>query len=291
MNMKTTRLLSMKRVIAMLLVLAATITGFTACDTPGTEPGETLPNTDTEAITEGKKEPEKVLITEPITYALKTAMDGVKILGERHLESENMIPCDWTGSGFEVDVDHHGGDIVFTASATADCLFRAYVDGEEWGGSKYAADPELFHVTKSLTTITLKDVPAGERRIKLIKVTGYTIARAQVHDMSFCGTISQYAPEPNELYIEFVGDSICCAWGTIGGHSGTYTDQDGVQLYMGNFMGKPGSPLFRGGVPMIKHGAFCLETQSEPNSVNRGVGIYDKGEVYRHSVVYAVEKL
>ena len=71
----------------------------------------------------------------------------------------------------------------------------------------------------------------------------------------------------------------------------TYTDQDGVQLYMGNFMGKPGSPLFRGGVPMIKHGAFCLETQSEPNSVNRGVGIYDKGEVYRHSVVYAVEKL
>jgi hypothetical protein len=105
------------------------------------------------------------------------------------------------------------------------------VDGEEWGGSKYAADPELFHVTKSLTTLTLKDVPAGERRIKLIKVTGYTIARAQVHDMSFCGTISQYAPEPNELYIEFVGDSICCAWGTIGAHSGTYTDQDGTLAY------------------------------------------------------------
>ena len=220
-----------QRALAILLVLATVITGFTACTPPVIEPLESLTNPITEEDTLPPKEPEKVLITESITYPLRTAMDGVKILGERHMESDTMIPCDWTGSGFEIDVDHHGGDIVFTASATADCLFRAYVDGEEWATSTYAADSELYHVTKSLTTLTLKDVPAGERRIKLIKVTGYTIARAQVHDMSFCGTISKYAADPNELYIEFVGDSICCAWGTIGGHTGAYTDQDGTLAY------------------------------------------------------------
>jgi galactose mutarotase-like enzyme len=70
----------------------------------------------------------------------------------------------------------------------------------------------------------------------------------------------------------------------------TYTDQDGVQLYMGNFMGKPGSPNFRGGIPQIPHGAFCLETQTEPNCINHGIGFYDKGEKYTHTTVYKIEK-
>lgn len=69
-----------------------------------------------------------------------------------------------------------------------------------------------------------------------------------------------------------------------------YTDQVGVQFYMGNFLGK--KPLcFRGDIKAIKHGAFCLETQSEPNCINHGVGIYNVGEVYTHSVVYSVSKL
>ena len=68
-----------------------------------------------------------------------------------------------------------------------------------------------------------------------------------------------------------------------------YTDQPGVQMYIGNFMGDI-KPSFRGGVRPICHGAFCLETQTEPNCVNHGVGIYDAGEVYRHICVYEIEK-
>lgn len=67
-----------------------------------------------------------------------------------------------------------------------------------------------------------------------------------------------------------------------------YTDQPGVQFYIGNFLG--GAPDFRGGVKKIRHGAFCLETQTEPDSINHGVGFYNKGEVYRHTTVYALEK-
>ena len=65
-----------------------------------------------------------------------------------------------------------------------------------------------------------------------------------------------------------------------------YTDQPGVQFYTGNFL--QGKPDFRGGVPRIKHGAFCLEAQTEPNCINHGIGFYDAGEVYRQTTVYEV---
>jgi aldose 1-epimerase len=68
-----------------------------------------------------------------------------------------------------------------------------------------------------------------------------------------------------------------------------YSDQPGVQFYTGNFLG--GKPDFRGGVKRIKHGAFCLETQTEPNCINSGIGFYDAGEVYRQITVYEVKKV
>lgn len=68
-----------------------------------------------------------------------------------------------------------------------------------------------------------------------------------------------------------------------------YTDQPGVQFYIGNFLGN--GPDFRGNTKQVFHGAFCLETQTEPDCINHGIGFYDKGEVYTHSTVYAVEEL
>ena len=68
-----------------------------------------------------------------------------------------------------------------------------------------------------------------------------------------------------------------------------YTDQPGVQFYTGNFLF--GEPDFRGGVKKIKHGAFCLEAQTEPNCINHGIGFYDAGEVYRQITVYEVKKV
>ena len=68
-----------------------------------------------------------------------------------------------------------------------------------------------------------------------------------------------------------------------------YTDQPGVQFYTGNFLS--GKPNFRGNTERIKHGAFCLEAQTEPNCINNGIGFYDAGEVYRQTTVYEVIKL
>ncbi len=68
-----------------------------------------------------------------------------------------------------------------------------------------------------------------------------------------------------------------------------YTDQPGVQFYIGNFLGNGYD--FKGGVKQVRHGAFCLETQTEPNCINHGEGFFDKGDVYSHNTVYTVEKI
>ena len=67
-----------------------------------------------------------------------------------------------------------------------------------------------------------------------------------------------------------------------------YTDQPGIQFYTGNFLG--GKPDFRNETPKIKHGAFCLEAQTEPNCINHGIGFYEAGEVYKQITVYEVKK-
>ena len=63
-----------------------------------------------------------------------------------------------------------------------------------------------------------------------------------------------------------------------------YTDQPCVQFYTGNFLGK--GPAFKSGIPQVRHGAFCLEAQTEPNCINRGEAIYQKGENYHQFTAY-----
>ena len=63
-----------------------------------------------------------------------------------------------------------------------------------------------------------------------------------------------------------------------------YTDQPGLQFYTGNFLGN--GPDFKGGIPQIRQGALCLEAQAEPNCINHGEGIYEKGQVYKQLTVY-----
>ena len=66
-----------------------------------------------------------------------------------------------------------------------------------------------------------------------------------------------------------------------------YSDQPGLQVYSGNGLGKE---IFKGGIQSVRFGAICLETQTEPNSANHGVGIYDAGDIYTHTCVYKVDR-
>lgn len=71
-----------------------------------------------------------------------------------------------------------------------------------------------------------------------------------------------------------------------------YTDQPGCQLYLANHIGRhKGVPPFSGGKKQVPNGAFCLESQTEPNCVNRGDAIYGIGDVYTQTTVYEIKKL
>lgn len=94
-----------------------------------------------------------------------------------------------------------------------------------------------------------------------------------------------------EIYKDFAENKLHLAASVTNGELElcVYTDQPGVQFYTGNFLG--GKPDFAEGIARIKHGAFCLEAQTEPNSVNSGVGIYDAGEEYKQITVYEIKKV
>lgn len=63
-----------------------------------------------------------------------------------------------------------------------------------------------------------------------------------------------------------------------------YTDMPCIQIYTANFLGN--GPDFKYGVKQKKQHAICLETQFEPDCVNRGEHILRAGEAYDHLTVY-----
>lgn len=106
----------------------------------------------------------------------------------------------------------------------------------------------------------------------------------------FEGYDHNFCLSPKE-YLTFLNKSLGLAATANNGNVQlwAYTDMPGVQFYSGNFLGD--GPSFAGGKKQIKHGAFCLEAQIEPNSVNHGMGIYDAGEVYRQTTAYRLKKI
>lgn len=159
------------------------------------------------------------------TVNLNNSVSGVQILGERNLASDNCINCDWSCSGIEITLECTGS-VTFAVSSDKACYFRVYVDGiAKYNGST------LYYTVNGDTNVTLKNLSEGEHTIRLIKVTGWTIATAEIKSVTFNGTMSETAPAGNDYYIEFVGDSITCAWGTIGPGGGSYEGQDGTLAF------------------------------------------------------------
>ena len=107
---------------------------------------------------------------------------------------------------------------------------------------------------------------------------------------SFSGYDHNFVLTP-KLFGEFIGKKLGLAAevSTKDLKMKVYTDQPGIQFYTANFLGN--GPDFKGGIKQVKHGAFCLEAQTEPNSVNHGIGFYGKGEKYVQTTVYSFEEI
>ena len=133
-------------------------------------------------------------------------------------------------------------------------------------------------------------IPTGERPSVEGTVFDFRAERV-IGDFpeDFAGYDHNFVLSPTE-FREYAGVKVGLGAAVTNGklRMNMYTDQPGVQFYTANFLG--GEPSFRGGAPRVKHGAYCLEAQTEPNCVKHGVGLYDAGEVYRQTTVYEVIK-
>lgn len=188
-------------------------------------------NTETDHETAAETEetdPEPPLQAYEQTVSLSSNTEGIRILGQRYLASGTQLNLDWTCSGLEFVLDSMGGDLTIHAAASNPAYFRVWIDGMPWEN----ADGALYYALEGIQDLVIPSLPTGEHTVRVLKVTGHTLSRAQFTGMTFYGSLlTDKTPPENGLYIEFVGDSICCGWGNIGDHTGAYTDQDGAQAY------------------------------------------------------------
>ncbi len=235
----------MKKMISLFLAFLMMTAGLTGCSlleqfTDGTKESastEDLSAESTDATTEittDKKDPDQTpVVLEGTKYALNNTATWLKKLDPRMESTSDHITCDWSASGIEFTATLKG-DVSFEVNTSTKmgggkegCYFRAYVDGEAYlnGTSPY------YELQKGVGVITLKNIPEGTHTIKLVKVSGYTLANVELKNVYLNGTVSDTAPADKELFIEFVGDSMSCGWGVIGDHQGAYTDQDATLAF------------------------------------------------------------
>jgi aldose 1-epimerase len=190
-----------------------------------------------------------------------------------------------------------GATLILEYSATPDAKTAVALTNHSFfnldgiGGTVYETKARIY--AKTYTAVDERLLPNGEHPSVVGTVYDFSYPKAFGADFpeGFRGHDVNYNLCP-ESFKEFLGKSVgLCAevWGKKLKMS-VYTDQPGVQFYIGNFLGSDPDPAFRGDIKKIRHGAFCLETQTEPNCVNHGEGFYEAGETYFHNTVYKIEQ-
>jgi len=132
-------------------------------------------------------------------------------------------------------------------------------------------------------------IPTGE--IKPVKGTPLDFRRSQPIGSRFAQLHTQPAGYDHNYVLNGGGQGLALAARAYEPRSGrvmeVHTTQPGVQLYTANYL--DGSLTGIGGVVYRQHGAFCLETQHFPDSVNQPKFpsvILRPSQIYRHTTVH-----
>ena len=206
--------------ISMLILALLMVVSLVACDnTEDTKtPDATLP--DGESVFYAQQ-----------NYKLAEVADRLKLMGRATVAS-NGIACDLTATGIEFNAFIED-QFSFTVNCSKDTYFTVFVDGqrleERFEAKGNFVDCEI--VVENLGEMTL-------RNICIVKQTESQLSVATLKNVAFYGALAS-KPAKNDLYIEFLGDSITSGYGNLwtknaadpSSASGTALYQDGTKSF------------------------------------------------------------
>lgn len=210
----------MKKFLAIILLLCLFST-FTACIPTGgeNEDSEKVTETETETVTEKEIEKEEETVPqerlERNTYALKDNVGSLKLYG-RMAATNKGITCDFAASGIEFNVYAQGFVKLnvthelqtFESHKNDDVYLAIIVDG--------VRDPRRYKVpsgkTEEMNIAYFEE--AGAHTIQILRETEIKNGLLTLESLTFVGRLEE-KPADEELYVEFIGDSITSGYGNL----------------------------------------------------------------------------
>lgn len=192
------------------LVLFASCTG--QADVTGTE---------AHSDTEEESRSDEVDMFQQKELMFQDITEFLKISG-RCVPDSNGLTWDWSASGVEFRAECEG-DITLKYSSTANVWFRVWIDG--------VRQDQIFKgVAGNNATVIAKDLQRGIHTVKISRMTDVKSSLSVLNSLTVCGTLLE-RPEDNQIFVEFLGDSLTCGTGIMDGWQGK-TEGLGGYLYM-----------------------------------------------------------
>ena len=207
--------ININKLVAMLLLVSMLPLSLFACSSEdGAKDNDDTKNTNlpTEKPTEKDKEDKK---EEMVEVNLVSDYNMVKLLGRTTL-LDNGVACDHSASGIEFCL-RAKGDVTLdlaTEGVKSGCTttyFTVYIDGKRQK-KRLSVEPGR----KKLVIASFEDYEEHTIRFVTQTESNYTLTR--IEKISFEGEMLD-PPKEKELFIEFIGDSLTCGMGNVGGNS------------------------------------------------------------------------
>ncbi|MBR2615859.1 MAG: hypothetical protein IKC69_04200 [Clostridia bacterium] len=147
-------------------------------------------------------------------YKIKELEGYLKLIGERTAYASNdLLPLEWAGSGFELKFEAPAGgtSVIMSSRFNYASRFVVFVDGE--------LQEDILALEKGNVDTVLATVSEGVHTVRVEKDTeqGTTYNNYNnIVSLSFDGTPLQADQSEKELYLEFIGDNYFVGYGALG---------------------------------------------------------------------------
>lgn len=248
----------MRKQLQFLSAALAAVCLLSSCGTPvETEPSEVV-----ETSKETEKETEAVKESLKKTVTMKEAADKYNALGRTYLSGDSLV-CDHAASGVDLALECQGDVVVRVTAEKDNTTFTVDVDGKATKAVTFQKGTHEYTVASGLED--------GFHVVRLVSEAGYS-KPCKIDAVTFEGTmIKMYK---NDLYIEFIGDSISAGYG-LGSTAGESHDATLAYPYLtAQKLGADYSICALSGLGIAYGAADEFENYYPYQSVSRGKTAY-----------------